>query len=276
LDVLDKETNKHYNKTVSIQIKRPFWGTWWFLSLVALAIAGLFFLIMRVRINRLKRFHEEKAILITRNSELKLRSLQLQMSPHFIFNALTSVQKFIMTKSPEEALIYLGNLASVIRTNLENAADEYIHLSYEIEFLKKYIEIEKMRFKDKLSVNFSNSVENENIMLPPMLVQPIIENSVKHGIRNLEHMGQINIDFALDSDTLLITIEDNGVGREFTKALKIPGHKSLGLNVIKQRLDLLNEKTNTLTHRLEVTDLYDQGRPSGTRVVLYISLVKAV
>jgi len=276
LDVLNKETNKHFNKTVSIQIKRPFWGTWWFLSLVALAIAGLFFLIMRVRINRLKRFHEEKAILITRNSELKLRSLQLQMSPHFIFNALTSVQKFIMTKSPEEALIYLGNLASVIRTNLENAADEYIHLSYEIEFLKKYIEVEKMRFKDKLSVNFSNSVENENIMLPPMLVQPIIENSVKHGIRNLEHMGQINIDFTLESDTLLITIEDNGVGREFTKALKIPGHKSLGLNVIKQRLDLLNEKTNTLTHRLEVTDLYDEGRPSGTRVELFLSAVRAV
>ncbi len=275
MEVFDKESNQRYSRVVNIQIGTPFWFRWWFFALVALTISFVFLIVMRVRINRLKRFHEEKAALISRNSELKLRSLQLQMSPHFIFNALTSVQKFIMTKSAEEALVYLGNLASIIRTNLQNAAEEYIHLSYEIDFLKKYIEVEKMRFKDKLIANFTSNVGDDNIMLPPMLVQPIIENSIKHGIRNLEGIGVVNVDFSYKSDILVVTIEDNGVGREFTKSLKIPGHKSLGLGVIRQRLDLLNEKTLTDINRMEITDLTDGEKPSGTRVTLYLSVVKA-
>lgn len=276
MNVLDEETNRSFSKTVRIIINSPFWLTWWFLALVTISVALLFFLIMKMRINRLKRYHEEKSALILRNSELKLRSLQLQMSPHFIFNALTSVQKFIMTKSAEEALTYLGNLASIIRTNLENAAEEYIHLSYEIDFLKKYVEIEKMRFKDKLEAVFTTNVGDDNIMLPPMLVQPVIENSIKHGIRNLEGNGVVKVDFAYKSDILVVTIEDNGVGRGFTQSLRIPGHKSLGLNVIRQRLDLLNEKTSTSVNRLEVTDLMENGVPSGTKVTLYLSVAFAV
>lgn len=275
MEVLDKETNSKYSKVLRIVIRNPFWETWWFISLFIVALALLFYTVMRIRINRLNRFHEEKSALITRNSELKLRSLQLQMSPHFIFNSLTSVQKFIITQSTEEALTYLGNLASIIRTNLENATDEYIHLSSEIDFLKKYVDIEKMRFKDKLEVYFVPDQVVDNIMIPPMLIQPVIENSIKHGIRNLKGKGEINVTFEYDNDIMIVTVEDNGVGREFTKNLKIPGHKSMGMNVIKQRLELLNEKTLSSVHRFEVKDLYNDGEPAGTRVKLFLSVVRA-
>lgn len=270
MDVFDKECNQHYSKIISFEINNPFWITWWFLLLSSLIIGAFVFLIVKIRISNLKKIHDERTKLIIRNSELKLRSLQLQMNPHFIFNSLNSIQSFIVTKSTKDAIMYLGNLAGIIRTNLENASEEYIHLSSEIEFLKKYVEIEKIRFKEKLKVTFNNNIEDYNILIPPMLIQPIIENSVKHGIMNLQGNGEINISFKIDADKLVITIEDNGVGREFTKEMNKSRHNSFGLNIIKQRLQLLNEKNHTDIYKINIIDLYNNGLPSGTKVIIQL------
>lgn len=270
MDVFDKESNQHYSRTLTFNIKNPFWITWWFLLTSSLCTGILLFIIIRIRITNLKKTHDERTKLIIRNSELKLRSLQLQMNPHFIFNALNSIQRFIISKSTKDALLYLGNLAGIIRTNLENASEEYIHLSSEIKFLTKYIEIEKIRFKEKLKVKIENHAEDFNVLIPPMLVQPIVENSIKHGIMNLKGNGEINISFKTYNNLLIITVEDNGVGRDFTKNMGTKNHNSFGLNIIKQRLELLNEKNHTNIHKIEIIDLYNNDLPTGTKVIIQL------
>ena len=272
MDIFDKESNKHYSRTLTFNIKNPFWITWWFLLTSTIFTGILLFIIIRIRITNLKKTHEERTKLIIRNSELKLRSLQLQMNPHFIFNALNSIQGFIISKSTKDALLYLGNLAGIIRTNLENASEEYIHLSSEIKFLTNYIEIEKIRFKEKLKVNIQNHVDDFNILLPPMLIQPIVENSIKHGIMNLKGNGEINITFQTNNNLLIITVEDNGVGRDFTKNMGAKNHNSFGLNIIKQRLELLNEKNHINVNKIEIIDLYNDDLPTGTKVIIQLMI----
>ena len=268
IEVHDKETNKNYSKHIQFHINKPFYQTWWFILIVSIALISIVYLIMMSRIKTLKRFHIEKVKLITKNSELNLRSLQIQMNPHFIFNALNSIQALIIIKNTKNALLYLSNLAGIIRINLENASKEYIHLGKEIEFLKEYTEIEKIRFKQKLAVNFNNKVKDNNVMIPPMLVQPIIENSVKHGIRNLKGNGIVNIDFQIENNSLVVTVEDNGVGRAYTTKNKLRNHNSVGTDIILQRLELLNQKYHTEVHKIETIDLYDDENPIGTKVII--------
>ncbi len=275
MDVFDKETNQHYSRTISFHVKNPFWVSWWFLSLSAILFGIAIYLLMRIRINRIKKIHEERTSLIIQNSELKLNSLQLQMNPHFIFNALNSIQSFIISNSIEDAMMYLGNLAGIIRTNLENASEEYVHLTNEITFLTRYIEIEKVRFKEKLTFKINNRIDDSNILVPPMLIQPIIENSIKHGILNRNGNGEISIDFYLDEDSLIVTIEDNGVGREFTKNMNGNNHNSIGLSIIKQRFDLLNKKTDTNIHKMSIVDLYNNESPIGTRVIIKLLIKRS-
>lgn len=274
LEARDKETNSISKRTVSFTINKPFWRTYWFVSLMVVLIAGFFYFLMKLRMNWLEKIHREKTMLISRNSELKLRSLQLQMNPHFIFNALNSVQSFILTQNMDEAILYLSHLASIIRTNMENASEEYIPLSNEIDFLKKYAEIEKIRFNNRLDVNFVSDVEDTNVMLPPMLIQPIMENSIKHGIRNLRTRGKLNIIFLQTDDQLKVEIKDNGVGRVFTQAKKNINHNSFGLNIINQRLELLNHRNHTDVFRMEIEDLYNENVAAGTKVTLYFQIQK--
>jgi len=190
------------------------------------------------------------------------------MNPHFIFNALTAIQSFIINKNTGESLKYLGELASIIRTNLENASEEYINLTSEIEFLQKYVEIERIRFNNKLQVYFNNDVGDSSIMIPPMIVQPLIENAIKHGIRRKSGKGIITVDFNLTGDELSVIIEDNGVGREAAKKSDNSGHNGKGLKIINQRLNLLNARYHTDKHKITIYDLFDKDTPNGTQVVI--------
>jgi len=196
------------------------------------------------------------------------------MNPHFIFNALQSAQGFILAHKIKDALIYIGNIASIIRTNLETASMEYVHLSAEIEFLKKYIEIEKVRFKDILNVEIINSVEESNILLPPMLIQPLIENAVKHGIRGLNRVGHITVTFQSKDETLTVEVKDNGVGMEYAQKFSKSEHNGMSIKIIQQRLSLLNIKNSTNLHQIQFFDLHESGSPSGTRVEIRLMLTK--
>jgi sensor histidine kinase YesM len=275
LEAFDKENMARHSETITFIIQTPFWQTVWFLLLLGILLIVGVFLMMTIRIEWLKSRYEKDNRLIIFNSELILRSLQLQMNPHFIFNALQTVQAFILRKNVEEGLVYVGNLAGLIRSNLENATEEYIHLSSEIEFLKKYVEIEKIRFKNQLVIEFISQIDDSNVLLPPMLIQPIIENAIKHGIRSGEKAGTIIIEFKRSDKVLIISIEDNGVGREFTKRQKKSEHANKGLEIIRQRLKLLNSKYNNDLHHIDFVDLYADELPSGTRVVLQLMLKQA-
>jgi len=275
LEAFDKENLERYTKVISFTIKTPYWQTVWFLSLLGIILMLAVFLVMRIRIVWLREEHEKNTKLVIFNSELRLRSLQLQMNPHFIFNALQPLQGFLLAKNVDEGLTYIANLAGVIRSNLENASEEFIHLTTEIEFLKKYVEIEKIRFKDKLRVEFNNTVDDCNLLLPPMLIQPIIENALKHGILNGKKKGLIQVDFSQSENSLIVTVEDNGVGREYTKKMDKRDHTNKGLEIIMQRLNLLNTRYGNDFHQIEFTDLYADEKPAGTRVVIRLMLKHA-
>lgn len=275
MEVFNQENNSKHTKTLEFSIKRPFWLTWWFILFSISIITVVFIQVMRIRVSRLRKQHEEKSALITQNSELRLRSLQLQMNPHFIFNALNSVQGYIINKNTQSALVYIGNIASIIRSNLENASNEYIHLTEEIEFLKKYAQIEMNRFKDVLQIDFINNVSDSNILVPPMIIQPIIENAVKHGIRGLKKNGRITVTFNTNDETLVVIVEDNGVGRTYAQQLNRSEHNGKGMKIIQERLTLLNEKNHTNLHQLQITDLVKDSSSIGTRVLITLMLLKA-
>lgn len=270
MEGLNTEDMSTLQDSIELTVKPPFWWSAWFNVMIICVSILLFYFYMRFRIKRLNLQHEEKTKMVIRNSELQLRSLQIQMNPHFIFNALNAIQAFIMEKNTEDSLKYLNELSGIIRTNLENATEEYIFLTREIDFLKKYVRIEEMRFNDKLDVEFIEEFNDLGLKLPPMFIQPVIENAIKHGIRNREGKGTINIRFSQNKDTLSVTVEDNGAGREFAKTAQHDSHQGLSLKIIKQRLDLLNRKYGTDLHSIKITDLKENEIAAGTRVVINI------
>ena len=271
IEVTDKETSISYTDSISFRINDPFWLSWWFILLSVSAIILVPYRILKSRFLQQKKVADEKSQLTMEIAELHIQSLQSQMNPHFVFNSLNSIQSYILSNNTIDAATYLGTLGSIIRMNLENVSEEYISLSDEIKFLEKYIEIERMRFKDTLSLKISAQVQNsDKTYLPPMLIQPLIENSIKHGIRASSKEGIINVEFLLTEDLLSITVTDNGIGR--TRAAIYAGnqHKSLGLELITRRLNLMNEKNKTNKFQILINDLIEGGNPAGTKVRIII------
>jgi len=275
LEAFDKESVSKVSEIISFSIAKPYWQTFWFQLTIVVLLSLISFLLIRYRYKVQRKRNEEKTKLLVQNSELQLRSLQIQMNPHFIFNALTSIQHFILTRNVEDSLIYLSSLASIIRTNLENATEEYILLSEEIDFLNKYIQIERIRFKETLQIELINKTHELNLLLPPMLIQPIIENAIKHGIRNRNGGGTVTIVFTQDEESLQVSVEDDGIGRESAKKFRATENKALGVNIIRNRLILLNELNHTDIHTLEYNDLFTNEKASGTKVLIRLLLKKA-
>jgi LytS/YehU family sensor histidine kinase len=193
------------------------------------------------------------------------------MNPHFVFNSLNSIQNFILSNDIEKAVTYLGTLGSLIRINLEHVSKEYISLSEEVKFIEKYIEIEKMRFKEELVISTVVKITDTDVtILPPMLIQPLIENSIKYRNRSSNHKGRIQIEFCLENNLMTVSVTDNGVGRTNSKINLSTPHTSMGLDLISKRLSLLNEKFETTDFQILITDLYLNGTPSGTKVQVNI------
>ena len=152
---------------------------------------------------------------------------------------------------------------------------EYIPLSREIAFLQKYAEVERFRLGDKVSIDFVLAVDDpDSLLIPPMLIQPLIENSIKHGILPKKKGGEIEVMVAQEVDHLLVTVRDNGIGRQKARERVSKKHVSKGVELLRKRLEYLNLKNNTKVNRIEYEDLYEGGRPSGTLVRLYLQLMR--
>jgi hypothetical protein len=263
----DIETSTVYSESLSFRIDKPFWLRGWFLFLSVLTIIVLIYLIIHLRFVRLARRKEEKGRLTREIAELHIQSLQSQMNPHFVFNSLNSVQNFILSNKIPEAANYLSALGKLIRINLEHVSAETITLTDEIVFLEQFINIEKLRFKQALDVTLTCSIANiDQVFLPPMLIQPLVENSIKYGTRSGKQVRSIRIEFGMNNGLLVAAVTDNGIGRNRSLEEHDPGHKSVGLNLIKERLDLLNKKNNTTGFQIVITDLFQDGIPIGTKV----------
>ncbi|MEM9077207.1 MAG: histidine kinase [Bacteroidota bacterium] len=205
------------------------------------------------------------------NNLLALKSLRTQMNPHFIFNALNSVNNFIAKSDERSANRFLSEFSVLMRSVLENSEEDFIPLSKELELLELYVKLEHSRFEDKFDyeINVDPSVDVEAFQIPPMLLQPYIENAIWHGLRYKEEKGMLHIRMdSMDTNTLKIEITDDGIGRKKSAKLKTQHQKkqkSKGMGNIKRRLDILNGMHGNQI-KVEVNDLKKDG--SGTKVTL--------
>lgn len=261
---------------INFNIEKPIWLRWWaiLVGLLLLALLIRMFVILRTRsVQKKERLRAEIAERIT---EFELKALRSQMNPHFIFNAINSIQNYMLDNDIDAALNYLSDFAKLIRLTLDNVSKKRISLDDELNYLKYYIKLEQMRFDKKfeLLVNVPSELEHTKILIPSMILQPYIENSIKHGFAFKESGGIIKLEFKLSEDNILkCIIEDNGIGRQKSRELNKnkTKHQSKGTFITTERLALLNQTQPRKGYSVETTDLYDEfNLASGTRVEISI------
>jgi LytS/YehU family sensor histidine kinase len=204
--------------------------------------------------------------------ELKLMALRSVMSPHFIFNVLNSIQYFIVKNDRLNAVTYLTTFSKLIRSILTHSVDNRIRLSDEIELLQNYVQLEMVRFENKFSfeLNVDPQLETEEIYIPSLLIQPYVENAILHGLYNKTGLGKLKLSIYEKGEVVIFEIEDDGIGRAAATELRkrnFPTHKSMGIKLTEERLQLINQKDNV---GFEIEDLVDAGQPAGTRVRIQV------
>ncbi len=211
-----------------------------------------------------------------RNKKIALQSLRREMNPHFIFNSLNSVNQFIAQNNELEANRYLSSYSRLMRNMMENSNKDFITLSTELEQLKEYLELEHMRFQDKFNyqIDIDEDLNTDIIYIPGMLIQPQLENAIWHGLRYKESAGLLKLIVKIENTRLCVYIEDNGIGRKESLALKTKHqkeHNSRGLTNTKERISLLN----SLYHSNISMDITDkEGEESGVIVRICFPLKK--
>lgn len=261
-------TGKFYTSTqLNLEILPPFWASLWFRLLMLLLLIGGVFLFARNRIKRIRAEENEKNELQQKILETKMEALRSQMNPHFTFNALNSIQYYFLKNNVQEGLHFLTSFSRLIRQTVENASKESILLEEELDYIKQYIAIQQLRFPEiKLLWEISDEVDIHKIFLPPMILQPFIENIFEHAFGEGNEKHPV-IGFRIDKTArgLEIRITDNGMGYESGK--KVSGHVSRGIQLIEERISLLNTSLGREAYFLGLTDLSKQGKGKGTEVM---------
>lgn len=276
---IDKFGNRSpYIAKVSFRIRSAFYTTWWFYLIVMITILVIGFLIIRDRFRRQQERFEKEQSLHNKIIELEQQALKAQMNPHFIFNCLTAVQHFVNSEDMYSANMYLSNFARLIRKTLDLSGEQYISFGEEIAYLRDYIQMECLRFGDKFTwqIDVAEDLDTFDIQVPPMLLQPIIENAIRHGLRNLEDKaGLLLISFTVRDNTLYCSVDDNGIGRAKARELKTTMHveyQSKGMSLTEMRIQAINQISDKKI-RMDVKDKYDDNNhPDGTLFILTIEL----
>jgi ligand-binding sensor domain-containing protein len=259
-----------------IIITPPWWSNWWFRILLSIFLIALVSTLIyrRIRGIRKKSEIEQKLLEIEKQKfELEQKALRLQMNPHFIFNSLNSIQSYILSNDAEKAVLYLGKFSQLMRLILSNSANKFISLKEELKSIIYYLDLEKLRFENKFdyTISLDKDMDNDFIEIPPMIVQPYIENAIIHGLLHKPTKGKIDIAFKHDGEKLICTVTDDGVGRERSMEIaKNSGivRKSRGMLITQARLEILNRQSKD-EFSVKVTDLKDEaGNPTGTKIEL--------
>jgi len=231
---------------------------------VVLTIILIFVLINRYQVKRRLTLQKEVA-------EYEQKALHLQMNPHFVFNCLGSISSFIVQNGTDSALKYLSKFSKLMRLTLEYSKDTLIPIDKEIESLQNYLELEQLRFHDKFDFRIQSSTNVEfNMGLPPLLIQPFVENAILHGVVPKEGTGMIVVDFDVENDQLVCTIWDDGIGINKSAAIRensMKAHKSMALEITKKRLEIM-EATISKSAQIDIKELTENNEVTGTKVTL--------
>ncbi|GAB5554461.1 MAG: histidine kinase [Saprospiraceae bacterium] len=273
LDVQSQNENGVWSasKTIGFVIQPAFWQTLWFKFLGAGFLLGISWLVYRIRLQQFKAAAQiEKEML-----ELQRSALRAQMNPHFIFNCLNSIQNFILKNDQKNATIYLAKFAQLIRDTLNASMEEKISLNTEVALLENYLNLEKLRFKEKFDfqIRVDDHLDALEIMLPPLITQPFVENAILHGLAKMDSGGQIKIDFLKANEQLEIRIQDNGPGIFQAQKSKMAvqskhQHKKVGMSISQKRLKLADQ-----LNVFEVKEIKGQnGEVKGTLVKMTLEI----
>lgn len=252
------------------RVKASFWQHPLFFVFLAIIITGMISLIIIRRKNiQIKRRELDHQLII-----LEQQALQSMMNPHFIFNSLSSIQSYLLQKKSGEAGLYLSQFARLIRQNLNSINAASINLEEEIDRLKNYLDLEKLRMENKFDYNIdlAENVEADEMEIPSMIIQPFVENAIWHGIAFIEEKGQIQIKFLMQDDkSLLVIVEDNGIGMKRSEdySAKREKHHHLGMEMTRKRLEILGRKFSVKTF-LNFSEMFPGTPNPGTRVELVV------
>ena len=232
----------------------------------------------RLRVQQIRREEQMKAAFNKKLAEVEIAALRSQMNPHFLFNCLNSINRFIQRNEPDAASGYLTKFSRLIRLVLDNSRSDLVSLRDEMEALRLYIELEAMRFVGRFSysIDISAELDTSSIEVQPMLVQPYVENAIWHGLMHKESDDcQLQVKVFPKDSRLAIVVEDNGIGREMARQLKSKSatlHKSHGMKVTAERIKIINEIYQA-SATVVIEDLKGaKGEPAGTRVSLFLPL----
>lgn len=266
-------------KTIDIIISPPFWKTWWFIALLLFGLSALIYFVFQVRIRSIKQKKDNEQLKYkNRLRELEQQSLNASMNRHFIFNSLNSIQYFINSSDKLSANRYLSNFAKLIRKNLDSSTSNnfIVNLQEEIDRIKLYLTLEKMRFGDKFdyTIKVDENIDIEMTHVPSMILQPFVENSIIHGVLPLENggLGKIDINIKLELDSIIFEVIDNGVGIDNSLGLKdtfTGDHESKGMLITANRIELLrkiNGKKLMIIGPFQINN--EKGKALGTKVII--------
>ncbi len=257
----EKEKIKQQEAVATANKKQWFWALG---LLISILLFGLFY------VQKKKQQQKQQLELENQLLDYKQKALHLQMNPHFLFNCLAAISSYIMQNEKEEAAKYLAMFSKLMRFTLESSKENWITVDKELASLTQYLSLEQLRLKNvfEFTISKASSVEDD-MLVPPMLIQPLVENAIIHGILPKQAKGKIELNFEVQNNALYVTIIDDGIGIDNSKKLKenqVVLHKSMALSIIKERLEMLQKNTNKNT-KLDILQT-----ETGTKVLLVIPI----
>ncbi|MFY0484059.1 histidine kinase [Flavobacterium sp. PLA-1-15] len=259
---------------INFTIRKPFWLQYWFIALTVLVFLALLFLVYRWAEIKTKKSQELKEQLALS----QLTALRSQMNPHFLFNVLNAVQGLIYSNQKNKATDYLGKFSDLMRKILDSSDKNEVTIEKEFETIDLYVSLEKARFEDdfEYKISFPENVDLSQYKIPSMIIQPFVENAIKHGLMHKEGPKRLEIKAEILNDIWCFTVDDNGIGRRASEIInqKIKKHISFATKAIENRVKLIN-KTTDITIDIETIDKKSKlDEPLGTRIKIYIPIIE--
>lgn len=263
----------HDPAVLKFEVRGPFYFSWWFLIPSMIVITILFYVLYRIRIKEIERRNQ----LLNSIQNYKQQILRQQMNPHFIFNTLNSIQYYLLDEDIHASISYLSKFAKLMRMILDNSRETSIPIEDEIRALELYLELEALRFEEKLSyaIIIDPKINTMEWQIPSLLLQPFVENAIKHGLMHKKGPGHVKVELRQEDERIVCRIEDDGVGREQAAKIRKSHHRSWGAQISEDRVRLLKAVYGKEVD-IDIKDLFaDNGKPAGTCVTISIPQIFA-